>query len=80
MNTRLHEVKLLHRITVQLERWLLITISLLGISGTCNLLQCAFGWCTVIAFAEIAKSLLWLYYQKEKTACEGRRLIKKENK
>ncbi len=70
------DVRLLIGILNHIERWLLLTVSLLGISGICDLVQCVYFWISIIAGTEITRRVARLYaynLSKEKTArCSGR--------
>ena len=65
------EFKLLIGILNHLERWLLLTVSLLGISGICDLVQCVYFWISIIAGTEITRRIARMYaftLSKEKAA------------
>lgn len=70
------DFKLLIGILYHIERWLLLTVSLLGISGICDLVQCVYFWISIIAGTEITRRIARMYaftLSKEKTArCSGR--------
>ncbi len=55
------DVRLLIGILNHIERWLLLTVSLLGISGICDLVQCVYFWLSIIAGTEITRRIARMY-------------------
>jgi small-conductance mechanosensitive channel len=55
VNQRRYTQKALTRAVGVVERFLIIIVALMGISGGFNAAQCALTWTAIIAFAELAR-------------------------